>query len=220
MSPRATRYAALVCLLPSLALFAYAQSNLGDVTLGSGSSIPEAALTATAVVPGDYDAKGKILVGTGSGTFTALAAGADTQILTADSAEASGVKWAAAAAGGGGKFVARWAIVGSVASVETAIDAAYVVPAAVTVTDVYIMHRHGGDGGSCVVDINEGGTTLYTTQGNRPTLSSSTADLTVVTATDPDDTALAAGAVLTCDIDTVQDGAQQDLIVELVGTYD
>jgi len=39
-------------------------------------------------------AKGTIYVGTGSGTATALAVGSDNQVLTADSAQSSGVKWA------------------------------------------------------------------------------------------------------------------------------
>jgi len=40
-----------------------------------------------------FTAKGDLLVGTGSGTYTALAVGSDGQVLMADSTEASGVKW-------------------------------------------------------------------------------------------------------------------------------
>lgn len=53
---------------------------------------------AGAVMETDYTAKGDLLVATAAGTTTALAVGADGLILTADAAEASGVKWAAAAA--------------------------------------------------------------------------------------------------------------------------
>jgi hypothetical protein len=48
----------------------------------------------------EYTAKGAILVGTGSGTFAALGVGSDGQVVEADAAEASGVKWATPAGGG------------------------------------------------------------------------------------------------------------------------
>jgi len=46
--------------------------------------------------------KGDIYVATGSATVTRLAVGSNNQVLTADSAQASGVKWATPAAGGSG----------------------------------------------------------------------------------------------------------------------
>lgn len=73
-------------------------NGAGNTTLTAQQSIvltlPNRA-TDTVVGYGDYSAKGVILVGTGAGTFTALAVGADGFQLTADSAQASGVKWAA-----------------------------------------------------------------------------------------------------------------------------
>ena len=50
----------------------------------------------------DIDTKGEILVGDGSGDPTALSVGTNNYVLTADSSEATGVKWAAAQGGGGG----------------------------------------------------------------------------------------------------------------------
>jgi hypothetical protein len=47
----------------------------------------------------DLDGKGELLVGDGSGDPTALAVGTNNYVLTADSGEATGVKWAAAATG-------------------------------------------------------------------------------------------------------------------------
>ena len=47
------------------------------------------------------DAKGDLLVGTADNTVGRLAVGTNGQVLTADSAQASGVKWATPAAGGG-----------------------------------------------------------------------------------------------------------------------
>lgn len=48
-----------------------------------------------------WDAKGDLAVGTGSNTASRLAVGTDGHVLTADSTQATGVKWAAASGGGG-----------------------------------------------------------------------------------------------------------------------
>lgn len=53
------------------------------------------------ITAADYTAKGVILVGTGVGTEAALPVGIDGLVLTADSAEATGVKWVAGGGGGG-----------------------------------------------------------------------------------------------------------------------
>jgi hypothetical protein len=73
-------------------------STLGDgyVLLGSGTS---------AVTALDVTAKGSILVGDGTTDPVALAAGTNDHVLTADSAQASGLKWAAAPGGGGSSLV-------------------------------------------------------------------------------------------------------------------
>ena len=44
--------------------------------------------------------KGDILAATGSGTIVRQGVGSDGQVLTADSAEADGIKWATPSAGG------------------------------------------------------------------------------------------------------------------------
>ena len=59
---------------------------------------------AGAVMNSDLATKGQILVGDGSGDPTALSVGTNNYVLTADSNEATGVKWAAASGGGGGGF--------------------------------------------------------------------------------------------------------------------
>jgi len=55
---------------------------------------------AGAVMEADFNAKGDLLSATGDDTPAILGVGADTHVLTADSAEATGLKWAAAAGGG------------------------------------------------------------------------------------------------------------------------
>jgi hypothetical protein len=88
-------------------------SNLGAVQLSDSTSSTSTALAATAnAVKTTYDlangaipkstitTKGDLIVGTGSGTFVRQGVGADGTVLTADSAEADGVKWATPSSGG------------------------------------------------------------------------------------------------------------------------
>jgi len=60
---------------------------------------------AGAVMNSDLNGKGELLVGDGSGDPTALSVGQNGYILTADSTEATGVKWAANSGGGGGSGI-------------------------------------------------------------------------------------------------------------------
>jgi len=89
--------------------------------------------TACVLEPVDFTAAGQILVGTGSGTFTALLVGTNAQVLTADSTCTGGLKWAAGG-GGGGSGTVTSIIAGSgltggtiTASGTIAIDTACVV---------------------------------------------------------------------------------------------
>jgi hypothetical protein len=84
---------------------AWVGAPVGDITAvtagtgisggGSSGDVTITNLMATAI-----DAKGDLVPGTGADTFARLAVGANGTVLTADSAEATGLKWAAAAGGG------------------------------------------------------------------------------------------------------------------------
>jgi hypothetical protein len=83
----------------------WATPTTGDiegVTAGTGISGggTSGTVTVTNSMATAIDAKGDLIVGTGADTFSRLAVGTNTYILTADSAEATGLKWAAPSAGG------------------------------------------------------------------------------------------------------------------------
>jgi hypothetical protein len=79
---------------------------------------------ATTVTPADYSAKGVILVGTGTGTYTAQTVGTNGQVLTANSAQADGVEWTTLNAlptqtGNSGKYLTTNGTAASWASIVT-----------------------------------------------------------------------------------------------------
>jgi hypothetical protein len=75
--------------------------DITGVTTGATSGLTGGVTSGTADLKLNTTAKGGLLVGTGSGTVTELAVGTNNHVLTADSTTASGLKWAAAAGGGG-----------------------------------------------------------------------------------------------------------------------
>lgn len=78
-------------------------SNPGDITgitTGASSGLTGGATSGTADLKLNFTAKGQLVAGTGSGTADFLTVGANGTTLVADSSTATGLKWAAAAAGG------------------------------------------------------------------------------------------------------------------------
>lgn len=78
----------------------------GDITgVTAGTGISGGGTSGTVTVTNSMataiDAKGDLIAGTADDTFARLAVGTNGQVLTADSAEATGLKWASPASGGG-----------------------------------------------------------------------------------------------------------------------
>jgi hypothetical protein len=80
-----------------------ASGDIEGVTAGTGISGggTSGTVTITNSMATAIDAKGDLVVGTGADTFSRLAVGTNGHTLVADSAEATGLKWAAPAGGGG-----------------------------------------------------------------------------------------------------------------------
>jgi hypothetical protein len=68
------------------------------------------------------NAKGDLLAATANDTVTRLAVGTNTHVLTADSGEATGIKWAAAAGGSGASLYTDFATVTHAINPESASD--------------------------------------------------------------------------------------------------
>ncbi len=79
-----------------------ATGDIEGVTAGTGISGggTSGTVTITNSMATAIDAKADLVVGTGDDTFSVLAVGANDTVLTADSGEATGLKWAAPAGGG------------------------------------------------------------------------------------------------------------------------
>lgn len=98
--------------------YSWITNDVGDITAvtagtgisGGGTS---GSVTVTNSMATAIDAKGDLIGGTGADTFSRLAVGANGTVLTADSAEATGLKWAA---GGGGLVLLNTTTFSAVAS--------------------------------------------------------------------------------------------------------
>lgn len=84
-------------------------------------------------------------------------------------------------------------------------DGAWIANRGGTVTGVRMHRFDAGTGGSTIVDVNKNGVTLFTTQGNRPTITAASGDDQSVSVT-PDITSFVTGDVIAADIDAVETG--------------
>lgn len=102
--------------------FEFASTATGDITgitTGASSGLTGGVTSGTADLKVNFASKGQLAVGTGSGTTGFLNVGTNGYTIVADSAETTGIKWAAPA--GGGKVLQ---VVQATYSTSTAINTA------------------------------------------------------------------------------------------------
>jgi hypothetical protein len=90
-------------------------ADINGITAGTGitGGGTSGTVTVTNEMATIIDAKGDLVGGTGADTFARLAVGANGTVLTADSVETTGLKWATPAAGGGMTLISTTAMTGS-----------------------------------------------------------------------------------------------------------
>lgn len=146
------------------------------------------------------DAKGDLIVGTADNTAARKAVGTDGQVLTADSASTGGIKWATPSGGSGGKKTAVFKISGTLATGVGATRLYNDTGATWTISSIRASVETAPSGGSVIIDVNKNGVTLFTTQANRPTITTSSNTSGKVTTMDV--TSVADGDYLTVDVDS------------------
>lgn len=140
----------------------------------------------------DFAAKGSVQVGTANNTFAELLVGTAGQTQIVDLATATGLKYASIAE----PYI--FAVTGAL-TVATGKSRIY-MEAAYAVETIRAAVNTSPAGASVLVDVNKNGTTLFTTQANRPTIAAA-GNLSTVLA--PDVTTFAAGDYLTVDVDQI-----------------
>ena len=125
--------------------FTWVTDAAGDITgVTAGTGISGGGTSGTVTVTNSMataiDAKGDLIGGTGADTFARLAVGTNGQVLTADSAESTGLKWAAPASSGGMTLLSTTTLSGSSTTISS-ISGAY------TDLKVYLYDVNPSNGG-------------------------------------------------------------------------
>ena len=175
---------------------------------GEATGVKWAAIPSQGGIPATLiDAKGDLIAGSAADTAARLAVGTNGFHLVAASGEATGLKWQAPT---------RYITLGRYGTLTaTAGSDRLYVPYACTIVNVYASVSTAPTGADLICDVHKGGTTLFSTQGNRPTIAASA--FTDATST-PDVTAISAGDYLTLDVDQIGStiaGADLRVILEV-----
>ena len=99
-----------------------------------------------------------------------------------------------------------------VSVVKANVDGVAVAPFNGTIVSVNLYRRTAGSSGSTIVDVNKNGTTVFTTQANRPAVTTAQSQ---ATAANMDVTSVSAGDVLSVDVDQVEGGSPEDIVVSV-----
>ena len=196
--------------------------NLGSGALTAGASTLGATTTTSLSVGGNtalttssgvqlstLTTKGDLYAATASAAVARVAVGANKTRLTADSAQSTGVSWQEV------QTERMWAFSGTLVT-GTVGKARWYADKSYTIKSIRASVNTAPTGSpTVVIDANKNGTTVFTTQGNRPTIAASSFTSGLVT--NMDVTSLTAGDYLQVDIDTVGGTiAGADLTVQIV----
>jgi hypothetical protein len=105
----------------------------------------------------------------------------------------------------GVKHTKEWYLSGAL-SIAVEQGGVWIVPRALVIEKVYIYCKTTGSVSSTIVDINKNGTTIFTTQANRPDLAFDDGDKKAESGA-PDVTALVEGDIVSIDVDQIATGA-------------
>lgn len=189
----------LASLITAIGADIKALQSIGTTSYIDGGATPTTAqdgimgVTTGVVTQLLVDAKGDIFVASANDTVTRLPIGTAGQTAIVDLAEATGLKYVAICE----PYIftqSGSAVVDTNRKSQIKLRHAY----AVETIDAY--SKVAPTGASIIVDVNKNGTTLYTTQGNRPTIAiGSNASTTTL----PDVLTFAANDILSVDVDQV-----------------
>jgi hypothetical protein len=145
-----------------------ASGDVTGVTAGIGITVTDPTgpvPTVTNSMATAIDAKGDLVAGTGADAFSRLAVGTNNYVLTADSAQATGLKWAAASTGATG-----WSLLNAGGTALTA--AATITVSSISAKRLLILVSGAsstGTGWQLQVRVNTIATADYTTFGQMNT---------------------------------------------------
>ena len=127
------------------------------------------------------------------------------------------VRGGASDSGGSGDSVIHLRFMGNgYYRLDTEMDGAWISDTGFTITGIWLWRGDAGTSGSTILDLNKNGTTMYSTQANRPTIAFNDAD-NKVDCTLPDILTVSAGDIITVDIDQVESGDPQNVMLVIEG---